>query len=326
MSATRKMRLVPVVGIMASATVLLMATSAHAAQGPVDLGTAESFAVLASSGITNTGATTITGDVGTFPTTSESGFGSVTLHGTNHHGDAVTQGAKSDLTTAYNDAAGRGPVTNVPVELGGKTLKAGVYRSGTFGLTGTVTLDGQGNPNAQFVFQAASTLITASNSLVHLIGSANPCRIVWQVGSSATFGTGTGFVGDVLAYTSIQANTAATFRGRLLARNGAVTLDHNTITASDCKTSTGTGTGTGGTGTGTGTKPGATKHVVAAATDKTDRTSSTGRGHVTSQSAKHPALPTTGRPTTGLLGTGFALLTVGIACTVAGRRNRNQVG
>ena len=202
--AVRIKHLAPVVGIVVAASVFLAATAAHAAQGPVGLGTADSFAVLAGAGITNTGATTITGDVGTFPTTSESGFGSVTIIGTNHAGDAVTQGAKNDLTTAYNDAAGRNPWTNVPVELGGSTLLAGVYRSGTFGLTGTLTLDAKGDPNAQFIFQAASTLITASNSRVLLLNGADPCRVVWKVGSSATFNTATRFVGDVLALASIQ--------------------------------------------------------------------------------------------------------------------------
>jgi hypothetical protein len=216
------------------ASLILAAPSALAAQAPVALGTAESFAVLAGSGITNTGATTITGDVGTFPTPSETGFGSVTLIGTNHGDDAVTMGAKDDLVTAYNDAFGRNPFTNVPVELGGRTLLAGVYRSGTFGLTGTLVLDAKGNTNAQFVFQAASTVITASNSRVLLLNGADPCRVVWQLGSSATFGTGTMFVGDVLAYTSITATTGATFEGRLLALNGAVTLDHNTITNANC--------------------------------------------------------------------------------------------
>jgi type VI secretion system secreted protein VgrG len=218
---------------------------AVAAHARVGLGTAESFAVLAGSGITNTGATTITGDVGTFPTPSMTGFDTVTLTGTNHAGDAVTQGAKPDLTTAYNDAAGRTPFTNVPVELGGSRLLAGVYRSDTLGLTGTLTLDAQGDPHAQFVFQAASTLITASNSRVLLVNGANPCNVVWQIGSSATFGTGTRFVGDVLAHTSISANTAATFRGRLLARGGAVTLDNNTITNGTCAADTsGGGDGT----------------------------------------------------------------------------------
>jgi cell division septation protein DedD len=213
---------------------VLFASTANAAQGPVGLGTADSFAVLAGSGITNTGPTTITGDIGTFPTPSETGMGTVTLHGANNHGNAVTQGAKQDLTTAYNDAAGRGPVTSVATELGGTTLPPGVYGNPTLGLTGALTLDAQGDSSAQFIFLADSTLITASNSEVRLINGAQACNVVWKVGSSATFGTGTSFVGDVLSHTSITADTAATFQGRLLARGGAVTLDTNTITRSSC--------------------------------------------------------------------------------------------
>jgi type VI secretion system secreted protein VgrG len=213
---------------------VLLASASAAADGPVALGTATSFAILAGSGITNTGATTITGDVGTFPTTTRTGFGSVTLTGTDHGGDAVTQGAKDALVTAYDDAFGRTPATPVGVELGGLTLLPGVYTNGTFGLTGTLTLDAQGRDDAQFVFQAGSTLIAEANSRVVLLHGANPCQVVWQVGSSATFKTGTRFAGDVLAYTSITAQTAATFRGRLLARNGAVTLDTNTITNATC--------------------------------------------------------------------------------------------
>jgi type VI secretion system secreted protein VgrG len=217
-------------------TVLAAQTASAATAGPVGLGTAESFAVLAGAGITNTGPTTITGDVGTFPTTTRSGFSSVTLTGTNHGGDAVTQGAKDALVTAYDDAAGRTPATPVAVELGGSTLLAGVYTSGTFGLTGTLTLDAEGREDAMFVFQAASTLITETDSRVVLVNGASPCNVVWQVGSSATFKPRTRFTGDVLAYTSITAQTAATFRGRLLARNGAVTLHTNTIDRSACGT------------------------------------------------------------------------------------------
>jgi type VI secretion system secreted protein VgrG len=337
MSVLRTVRLFPAVGILAGATLMLTAVNAEAAQGPVDLGTAESFAVLAYSGITNTGATTITGDVGTFPTATESGFNTVTLHGTDHAGDAVTQGAKDDLTTAYNDAAARGPVTNVPVELGGSTLTAGTYRSDTLGLTGTLTLDAEGNPNAQFVFQAASTLITAANSRVRLIGGANPCRVVWKVGSSATFDVGTRFVGDVLAHTSIQALTSATFRGRLLARNGAVTLDRNTITAAVCATPSpddngGTDTDTStdtGTDTHTDKGPGSngTRGKDGDARKHSGRHLTPGHGlNTTSQSARTPALPLTGRPSIGFVATGFALVVIGIACTVAGRRNRHRVG
>lgn len=209
---------------------------ASAASPTVGLGTAASFSVLAGSGITNTGPSVINGNIGSFPTTSITGFPPGLVNGTNHAGDAVTQGAKTDLTTAYNDAAGRTPVTTVPTELGGTTLVPGTYASaaGTFGITGTVTLNGQGDPNAVFIFQTASTLITATGSGVSLIGSAQSCNVFWQVGSSATLGGSTSFKGTILALTSITLVTGATMDGRALARNGAVTLDTNTITASTC--------------------------------------------------------------------------------------------
>ncbi len=204
-------------------------------QPPVTLGTAASFAILAGSGITNTGPTTITGNVGTFPTTTETGFGSVTIIGTNHMGDAVTQGAKNDLTTAYNDAAGRVPFTVVAGDLGGQTLAPGVYHSASsLGLTGTLTLDAQGDPNAVFIFQMGSTLTTASASNILLINGAQACNVFWQVGSSATLGTNSNFVGTILALTSITATTGVIVNGRLLAQNGAVTLDTNIITIATC--------------------------------------------------------------------------------------------
>ncbi|MBP2643510.1 MAG: hypothetical protein H6Q67_1397 [Firmicutes bacterium] len=206
------------------------------AQPTVNLGTATNFAVLAGAGITNTGPTTITGDVGTFPTTTETGFGSVTIIGTNHAGDAVTQGAKTDLVTAYNDAVGRTPTATVSGDIGGQTLTPGVYQStSSLGITGPLTLDAQGDPNAVFIFQISSTLITSSESSVVLINDAQACEIFWQVGSSATLGTGSAFQGTILALTSITATTGAGVNGRLLARNGAVTLDTNTISVTICE-------------------------------------------------------------------------------------------
>ena len=320
------------VGAFLGLSIMVAAPGAYAAQGPVGLGTAKSFAVLAGSGITNTGPTTITGNVGTFPTTSETGFGSVTLIGTNHRGDAVTQGAKSSLVTAYNDAAGRTPVTNVPVELGGSTLLAGVYTSPTFGLTGTLTLDAKGNPDAMFIFQAGSTLITESNSRVELRGSADPCNVVWQVGSSATFKTATHFVGDVLAYTSITAQTTATFQGRLLARNGAVTLDTNVITAANCAASVPAPTGT----PPKATKPGGVhspgtiaRHGGGSPTGTSTPATGSGPGtpgKLVTDRFGTPVPPThlphTGVPTFALVTVGCALLGLGFAATIAGRRNR----
>ena len=343
------------------ASVLAMAPHASAAQAPVGLGTAQSFAVLAGSGITNTGPTTITGDVGTFPTTTRSGFGSVTLTGTDHGGDAVTQGAKNDLVVAYNDAAGRSPVTNVPVELGGTTLLAGVYTSPTLGLTGTLTLDAQGRTDAQFIFLAGSTLIAESNSRVLLLNGADPCRVVWQVGSSATFKAGTSFVGDVLAYTSITAQTSATFQGRLLARNGAVTLDTNTITRSNCApsgggtstttgattpTTTGTTGATGTTGTTGPTGPTGTTLATNGTTSQTTGTTVTASSASTGSSSSSRRTPTpllrpSARPTTGtalntpslartgieifgMLATGLMLVALGATTVVAGQRSRSS--
>ena len=219
--------LVIAIGAMAGRTAI--------AAGPpaVGLGTATSFAVLAGGGITNTGPTTINGDAGTYPTTTETGFGSVTLTGTNHAGDAVTQGAKTDLITAYNTAAGSGPTIPVVGNLGGQTLVPGVYNSASsLGLTGALTLSG-GSTDV-WIFQAGSTLTTASGSSVVLIGGAQSCNVFWQIGSSATIGTGSAFKGTIIALTSITVTTGATIDGRALARNGAVTLDTNTITRSTC--------------------------------------------------------------------------------------------
>ena len=285
---------------------LLARPALAAADGPVDLGTADSFAILAGAGITNTNATTITGDVGTFPTTTRSGFASVTLTGTDHGGDAVTQGAKDDLVTAYDDAAGR-VATPHAVELGGLTLLAGVYASPTFGLTGTLTLDAEGRADAQFVFQTTSTLIAEVGSRVQLVNGASPCQVVWQVGSSATFKTGTDFVGDVLAYTSITAQSGADFIGRLLARNGAVTLDNNTVTNAACADATEPAATTSPAPSATAAaSPAAPARTVAAGLPRAPGTTGTGRG------AGGPTLPDTGRRAPFAVA-GFALLVTGAA-------------
>ena len=220
---------------VATATALVLPIgNADAATTPIDLGTATNFAVLAGSGITNTGPTTINGDIGTFPTPTETGRASIVLTGTDHAGDAVTQQAKTDLRTAYNQAAGAGPATGVPTEFGSRTLTPGVYTSPTLAVTGTLYLDTGGDPSAVFVFQSSSTLITASASSIVVLNSPTACNVFWQVGSSATLGTNSSFLGTILAETSITATTQASIRGRLLARNGATTLDTNTIIPVPC--------------------------------------------------------------------------------------------
>ena len=210
------------VPIIAVTTLIAMQSGASAAQAPVNLGTAASFAVLAGTTVTNTGSSTINGDLGVDPGTAVTGFPPGTLNGTQHDADAVALQAQSDLTTAYNDAASRTPAASAPADLSGETLAPGVYKNATsLGLTGTVTLNAEGNPDAVFIFQAGSTLITGSGSHVALTGGAQACNVFWQVGSSATLGTNSTFVGNILALQSISVTTGATIDGRALARNGA---------------------------------------------------------------------------------------------------------
>jgi hypothetical protein len=209
---------------------------ATAAQPAVGLGTAGAFGVLAGTTVTNTGPSVISGNVGVSPGAAVSGFppGKV-AGGVQHAADAAAQSAQDDLTTAYDSAAGRTPATAVDDEIGGRTLLGGVYRHASgMGLTGTVTLDAENDPAAVFIFKAGSTLITAANSRVRLVNGAQPCNVFWQVGSSATLGTATSFVGTVLALTSVSLRTGSTVTGRILARNGAVTLDSNVIRRPGC--------------------------------------------------------------------------------------------
>jgi hypothetical protein len=252
-------RIAPLAVIAVGAALLFTPVRGDAAQVPVSLGTADGFAVLAGSGITNTGPTTINGDLGTYPTTTITGAGTLTVTGTNHGGDAVTQGSKTDLVTAYNNAAAEGPTSPIVADLGGQSLTPGVYNSASsIGLTGALTLNGGGDPNAVFVFQAGSTLTTASASQVNLINGAQSCNVFWQVGSSATLGTSSSFLGTILALTSITVTTGVTVDGRVLASNGAVTLDTDTITKPTCAATPTTTTTTTTPGATTTTTPGST--------------------------------------------------------------------
>ncbi|MGA2209840.1 MAG: ice-binding family protein [Acidimicrobiales bacterium] len=284
---------------VAAVAVLSFSSAALGAVGPVGLGTAKSFAVLAGTTVTNTGPSVISGSVGVSPGNAVTGFppGEV-INGSMHRADAVASDAESDLTTAYNDAAGRTPVTVVKANLGGRTLAPGVYKATSdMSLTGTVTLDGDGNPNSVFIFQASSTLITASSATVALTGDTQACNVFWQVGSSATLGTGTSFVGSVLALTSISVQTGTTVAGRVLARNGQVSLDDNVITEPSCSNGTTTTTTSPGSTTSTttsGTSP-------RTPTNSTTTTTAGGHGSVTTTTLGGSKVPNahTGEPWAG---------------------------
>lgn len=207
-----------------------VAGGAQAATAPT-LGTADGFAVLAGSTVTNTGPTVVTGDLGVSPGSAITGFPPGIVNGTQHSADGVALQAQDDLTTAYDNAAGQACNTALTgVNLGGLVLTPGVYCfTSSAQLTGTLTLDAQGDSNAVFIFQTVSTLTTASGSVVKMINGGSTCNVFWKVGSSATLGTTTSFLGNILALTSITLTTGASLTGRALARNGATTLDSNTI-------------------------------------------------------------------------------------------------
>ncbi|MCC9706610.1 ice-binding family protein [Streptomyces sp. MNU76] len=276
--------------VVAAVVLALTPTRAHAIATPVPIGTTlATYGVLGGATVTNTGPTVVNGlNVGVSPGTAITGFppGIVTPPGTLHAADAHAGQAKVELTTAYNQAAGQSldPVVynDAPHEFGGQVLTPGLYRANSSAqITGTLTLDAQGDPNAVWVFQIGSTLTTAAeNSTVSLVNGASPCNVFWQVGSSATLGTNTSFVGTILANTSISATTGATINGRLLADaggtgDGAVTLDTNRIFLGPCATGGTTGglvsggliagatTGDTTTGTTTGTTGSTTVGAIA---------------------------------------------------------------
>jgi hypothetical protein len=209
------------------------ATDSRCLQTPVVLGTSADFAVLAGATVTNTGLTTVIGDVGVSPGTAITGFPPGSIVGARHAGDPTAAQAEADLKMAYDGVAAR-TLCPIPLagNLGGKTLLPGLYTS-TTSLeisAGDLTLDAAGDPDAVFVFQMTTTLITTSARQILLSGSAKAANVFWQVGSSATLGSSSHFEGTIIAAQSITLDTGATLEGRALARSAAITLDSNSIT------------------------------------------------------------------------------------------------
>jgi hypothetical protein len=233
--------------------VLGLSSSAQAAtvlDGPINLGTAAGYAVLAGSTVTNSGPTVVTGDVGLSPGTEITGFegapqGSFVAGTGSARIDPDVDLAKADLTKAFNVAASLTPQASGLEQLAGKTLKPGVYAGGALDLSSGNTLTLDGGAESVWVFQASSTLVTGTGSRILLINGASICNVFWQVGSSATLGSGSTFVGTIMAQESISVGTAATIEGRLLASTSAVTLLTDTITRpSGCVAGSGTKTTT----------------------------------------------------------------------------------
>jgi hypothetical protein len=243
---------------MASAVLLMVGNSASAAiVATVPLGTAANYAVLGHSTVTNTGNTVLNGSLGLWSGTSVTGFppGTVVPPGTKNITNTAAHQAQNDLTAAYINAAGRPVTATTTADLANKHLGAGVYSGPSkspLSLTGPLVLDGAGDLSSVFIFQTDSTLITASGSTVALVNGAQACNVFWQVGSSATLGSGSVFAGNILALASVTLNSSVTVWGRALARTGAVTMIDDNFKKPTCAQSG----GGGGGGTTTTTAPG----------------------------------------------------------------------
>jgi hypothetical protein len=260
--------------------------AAHAST--VNLATVSPFVVLGGQTVTNTGPSVLNGDLGVAPGTALVGFGlPAVVNGATHDNDGVANQAKADLGTAYDVAAGQpvAPANVLTGNLGNRILKAGAYRyTSAAQLTGPLTLDAEGDPAAQFVFQVGTQLTTASASSVVLLNGASPCNVFWQVGTSATLGSTTAFKGNLMALASISVNNAVTVQGRLLARNGQISLINDVIDGSMCGTSSSNPTPTpanptpgGPTTPGGSTTPGAGNQAPPASRSATPTRAGTAR-------------------------------------------------
>jgi type VI secretion system secreted protein VgrG len=334
-SATTLPRLTAPIAVIIAIAGLLFAmgyvTNADAQTAP-GLGAAASYAVLGGQTVTNTGPTTITGDLGVSPGTSVTNFPpGIVTGGSIHSADASALQAQAAVTTAYNALAAQPCTADLSgQDLGGMTLTEGVYcLSSSAQLTGQLTLNAQGSASAVFVFKIVSTLTTASNSSVMVTNGGVDCNVFWQVGSSATIGTGTVFVGNIFALTSIALQTGASVSGRALARNGAVTLDTNhvgfeacagsTATASPTASPTASATGTAtATTTPTATPVGQTPTPTATPVGQTPTPSATPVGQTPTPHITPASLPRTGGPSLQSSGSWWVLLLVALVMGTLG--------
>jgi hypothetical protein len=292
-------------GIALALAIACYAAPVAAQASTIDLATAKPFVALAGTTVTNTGPSVLNGWLGVSPGTALVGFGlPAVVNGASHSADAVALQAQADLTNAYNVAAGQPASDLSGIDLGNHVLQAGAYKfTAAAQLTGPLTLDAAGDPNAQFVFEITSALTTAPGSSVVLINGASPCNVYWQVGSSATLDSTTAFQGNLMALTSISLKNAATVIGRLLARNGQISLINNVLDNSRCNS------GSGSTPTPAPGSPGSASSTAAAA------------ALIATQAAQgsNPKPTTTRNGTTTLQRTPHATCTSGFRATVRGK-------
>ena len=248
MKKINSVRFFSAIGALSLLAIFLYPATTSAAGPTIRPGTTTGFAVLAGTTVTNTGPTTISGsaggDVGLFPGSSFTGSTTVTMSGVPHLADAVANTAQTDLVTAFNDISAPTATIRATPELASQIVTPGTYATtaGTFANSGNLVLDAQGDASAVFIFQAASTLITSAGSNMTLANGAQACNVYWKVGSSATLGTNSTFIGKIMALTSITAESGASIQGQLLARTGAVNLNANVISNTSCVTPTPTPT------------------------------------------------------------------------------------
>jgi hypothetical protein len=308
---------IAVVAFTSAAALLVAGNTANAAIVPtVPLLSAANYSVIGAETVTNTGPSVLNNSLGLSPgpTTAVVGFppGTVTPPAIIDATTPTAAQAQLDLTAAYIDAAGRPLNATTTPDLTGLTLVGGVYAGPSkspLTLAGTLVLDGEGNPNSVFIFQTDSTLITGSSSTVSLINGAQECNVFWQVGSSATLGTGSTFVGNILALTSVSVTTGVTVHGRALARTGAVTLDNDVFTSPTCDLTTPVAT----------TTPGSETTIAGSETTApADTTPTTTPGGGTTPTG---TIPRTGSQSgTTLLLAAATLLSLGVAATRIARR------